>query len=284
MRTVTITHEKTYEMLSLSPPGRLMIALLVAAVVSVAGVVLLPVFDAFAQIPGPPLRWNVLLWVVLFAASGVGLIATVWRKAEGRQVSVAVREAAPRIMVCMVEGPTAVRLAGQHLKVWHVTFVNDPVTQASSAVVPDLTAVVEFRKSHGEHPFEPLVGLWAKTQHTDAKGWTDSDVTKPYYTFANEIILPLMPARAKLMLLGQHDGLVTVTVHGVTITMRDVFALPADIVASPSHVQYAKYRIYPDVTQVLVRLHAKNISEQQFRFALRRDYEGQVVLIDEIPM
>ena len=71
--------------------------------------------------------------------------------------------------------------------------------------------------------------------------------------------------------------------HGVTVMMRDVFALPANIVGSSSDFQYAKYRLYPDVTQVLVRLHAENLAERQFRLALRRDYEGQIISIDEVP-
>jgi hypothetical protein len=270
-------------MLSPSAPGRLVLTLFIAAVLT-AGAVVLTVFGTFEPIIHQQSHGNALLWLVLFGAWAIGLVVTFWRTGARQPVGVDVPEATPRLVLSQIEGPTAIPLGGQHIKVWQLWFVNDPVVRAPSAVAPGLTAVVEFQKSHGERPFEPFVGLWAKTLHGDAMGWADSDANKSYYTFAAEVMLPLTPARAKLMLLGQNDGMVTVTVHGLTITMRDVFALPADIVGSASHFQYSKYRVYPDVTRVLVRLHAQNTAEQQFRFALRRDYEGQVVSIAEIPV
>ena len=269
-------------MLSLSP-GRLVLTLFIAAVLT-AGAVVLTLFGMFEPITHQPSHGNALLWLVLFGAWAIGLVATFWRTGARQPVGVNVPETAPRLVLAKIEGPTAIPVGGQPIKVWQLWFVNDPVVRAPSAVAPGLRAVVEFQKSHGERPFAPFVGLWAKTLQGDAMGWADSDANKSYYTFAAEIILPLTPARAKLMLLGQNDGMVMVTVHGLTITMRDVFALPADMVGAPSHFQYAKYRLYPDVTRVLVRLRAQNIAEQQFRFALRRDYEGQIMSIDEIPV
>jgi hypothetical protein len=262
--------------------SRLVIALLVAVAVTAAGVVL-AAFEVLDQIAGRSSHWNLLFAFGIVAASGVGLLARLWCRAEGQRVSTPVQDGGPGIGLLQIEGPTAIRFGGQDLNVWHIWFVNDPTIRGPSATASGLTAVVEFRKSHGERPFEPFVGLWAKTQQADAMGWTDSDASRSYSTFANEIVLPPTPARAKLMLLGQNGALVTVTVHGVTRTMRDVFALPGDIVGSPSRFQYSKYRLYPDVTEMLVRLHAKNMAEQQFRFVLRRDHEGQVVSIAEIP-
>ena len=103
------------------------------------------------------------------------------------------------MIVSKVEGPTAIHITGEHLKVWTVWFINDPVSRAASAVANHLTAVVEFQKGNGGRPFEPFVGRWTKTPHADARGWAESGADRSHYTFANEIDLPLTPARAMLM-------------------------------------------------------------------------------------
>jgi hypothetical protein len=118
--------------------------------------------------------------------------------------------------------------------VWQTSFVHEH-SEASSAVVPGLAAIVDFQKSHGAHPFVPFVGLSAKAPHADTMGRADAGASQASDTLANEIILPATPARADLLLLGQNNALVRVTVHGATIMMRDVFALPATIVRSPAN-------------------------------------------------
>ena len=159
--------------------------------------------------------------------------------------------------------------------VWQLWIVNEPATRSPDAVARKLAAQITFYDGEWREALS-FVGQWAITRMPDHSGWRE---------IRSEIDLSAVPARGKLLLINQTDGIMSGRLEpgSELVTRRCIFALAGEnLHAYPQSADHHAYMLNPEIIRLRVTLSAENLEPQDFRFALDRQADGTINAITEI--
>lgn len=180
----------------------------------------------------------------------------------------ALNDSQPRVRFEQLGGPTKINRdekTGRALEIRQLWFVNEPVTRGAAATAKKLSATVEFCDDEWRGVLPKFRGIWAITRQHDHVGWIDLE---------QEVDLGALPARAKLMLVGQGRHYL---LKAGGVQERGVWALAGENGHAYPEWNHPSYRLPVQVTRVRVVLSAENMGDQHFDFRIEREENGTVM-------